>query len=195
MTYSLDAIADNCYPNTTVLINRLGIQDEAMLNEVEATLVSSKSVLWEQAPLLNTFDFTHYTAIHRFLFEDLYGWAGQIRTVDISKKGTRFCPHENIVDLAYRIFAGLRDRELFTKLGRDDFLSEIVNLYCSTNQLHPFREGNGRTQRIFITELIRNAGYNDFDFANADVDLLMIATIQSSNGVTELLRELFAELI
>ena len=57
MSYSLDAIADNCYPNTTVLINKLDIRDEALLNEVEATLVTSKSVLWEQTPLLDTFDF------------------------------------------------------------------------------------------------------------------------------------------
>ena len=83
MLYSLDAIADNCYPDTTVLINKLNIQDEVLLKEVEATLVSAKTALWENAPLQKSFDFMHYKAIHQFLFEDLYDWAGRVRTVDI----------------------------------------------------------------------------------------------------------------
>ena len=70
-----------------------------------------------------------------------------------------------------------------------------MDFYYVTNQLHPFREGNGRTQRLFITQLIQNAGYEEFDFADIDGDLLMIATIQSANGVTDLLRKLFAELV
>ena len=71
MPYSLDPIADNCYPGTTVLVNKHDIRDEALLSEIEATVVSAKTVLWEQNPLLNTFDFSHYKAIHRFLFEKM----------------------------------------------------------------------------------------------------------------------------
>lgn len=63
-----------------------------------------------------------------------------------------------------------------------------------TNDLHPFREGNGRTQRAFLIQLIRNAGY-DWRFANVDTDLLMVATIQASQGVTDLLRKIFMESI
>ena len=154
MTYSLDPISDNCYPDTTVLVNKLNIRDEILLGEVEATLVTSKTVLWENDHRQKTFNFAHYRAIHQFLFEDLYDWAGQIRTVDISKKGTRFCSVKDIEDLATRIFTGLHNRKLFTKMDRREFLSEIVEFYCNTNQLHPFREGNGRTQRIF------NKGYS-----------------------------------
>ena len=187
MPYSLDAITDNCYPGTTVLVNKLDIRDEALLSEVEATLVSAKTAFWENNPLLSTFDFAHYQAINLFLFEDLFDWAGQIRTVNISKKGTRFCLFEDIEDQASRIFSRLSSRELFVNLDHREFLSEIVDFYCVTNHLHPFREGNGRTQRLFITQLIRNAGY-DFDFADVDGDLLMTATIQSANGVSDLLR-------
>ena len=194
MGYSLDPIAYNCYPDTTILINKLNIKDEALLNEVEATLVSAKTAIWENDPLHSTFDFIHYKAIHEFLFSDLYDWAGQVRTVDISKKGTRFCPYEEIEDLSNRIFARLHKCELFTKLKRKQFLSEVLEFYCITNHLHPFREGNGRTQRIFITQLINNAGYS-FDFADVDGDLLMIATIQSANGVMDLLKKLFEQLL
>jgi len=194
MSYSLDAIPDNCYPKTTVLINKLNIRDEALLNEVEATLVSAKTALWDSTPRLSTFDFTHYKAIHEFLFEDLFDWAGQTRSVNISKKGTRFCPYEDIESLAYRIFTRLKKHKHFTSMHRNEFLSEIVDFYCVTNYLHPFRESNGRTQRIFVAQLIHNAGYR-FDFADVDIDLLMIATIQSANGVTDLLKKLFEEFV
>ena len=177
MSYSLDPITANCYPDSTVLINKLNIHDEILLNEVEATLVSAKTVLWGNAPLVTTFDFLHYKAIHKFLFEDLYEWAGQIRNVNISKKGTRFCPHDELEELAHRIFFRLYEQELFVNTDRERFVSEIVDFYCLTNQLHPFREGNGRTQRIFVNELAVNAGYSDFDFSKVDGDLLMIATL------------------
>ncbi len=66
--------------------------------------------------------------------------------------------------------------------------------FCVTNALHPFREGNGRTQRAFLTQLIRNAGH-DISFADIDTELLMIATIQSAQGVTDLLKQIFSESI
>ena len=65
-----------------------------------------------------------------------------------------------------------------------------MDFYCGTNDLHPFREGNGRTQRIFLSQLIENAGYG-IDWAEIDGDLLMIATIQAARGVTDLLRQIF----
>ena len=92
------------------------------------------------------------------------------------------------------IFSRLHAQELLINISRNDFIKELVDFYCITNYLHPFRDGNGRTQRIFIAQLIRNSGY-DFDFANVDGDLLMIATIQSAHGVTDLLFELFDKLV
>ena len=73
-------------------------------------------------------------------------------------------------------------------------MDEIVDFYCVTNDLHPFREGNGRTQRAFLTQLIRNAGY-DINWAEVDGDLLMIATIQSAQGVTALLKRILNEAV
>lgn len=79
-------------------------------------------------------------------------------------------------------------------MSHGKFVKEIVDFYCVTNVLHPFREGNGRTQRAFFTQLIRNAGY-EISFANIDPDLLMLATIQSAQGVTDLLERIFDESI
>ena len=73
-------------------------------------------------------------------------------------------------------------------------MDEIVDFYRVTNDLHPFREGNGRTQRVFLAQLIRNAGY-DINWAEVDGDLLMIATIQSAQGVTDLLKKILIEAV
>ena len=92
------------------------------------------------------------------------------------------------------IFERLRCCNYFKDLPHDEFVEEIVDFYCVTNALHPFREGNGRAQRVFLTQLIRNAGY-EINFADMDTDLLMIATIQSTQGVTGLLKHIFSESI
>ena len=115
-------------------------------------------------------------------------------TVNISKKGTRFCPFDKIEERAELIFERLRKRDFFRGLNKTELVEEIVDFYCVTNELHPFREGNGRAQRAFLTQLIRHAGY-DINFLEIDVELLMIATIQSANGVNDLLLIIFAEAI
>ena len=190
MAYSIDPISADCYPGTSVLINKFDIRDEGKLNEVESVLSSARSAEWLNAPQTATFDFSHYKAINAFLFSDLYDWAGSVRTVDISKKGTRFTPAADIEKQAFLIFKRLRKRNCFKGLPHDAFVEEITDFYCVTNILHPFREGNGRTQRVFLTQLIRSAGY-DINFADMDTELLMIATIQSAQGVTDLLRQIF----
>ena len=194
MGYSIDPMADNCYPGTAILINKFDIRDEAKLNEVETVLVSARSAEWITAPAANTFDFAHYKAIHQFLFSDLYDWAGQIRTVNISKKGTDFCPAGEIEPQAKLIFDRLKEQNYFKGLPHDAFVEEITDFYCTTNYLHPFREGNGRTQRAFLTQLIRSAGH-DLNWSEVDGDLLMIATIQAAQGVTDLLRQVLGEAI
>lgn len=190
MGYSIDPISANCYPGTTVLINKLDIRDEEALNEAEAIATYINTAKLEDTPIDGAFDFEHYKLIHRFLFSDLYDWAGEVRTVDISKKGTRFTPASNVETRAELIFKRLKERNYFKDLAHTEFVDEIVDFYCNTNALHPFREGNGRTQRAFLTQLIRNAGY-DIDFAEIDTDLLMFATIQSAQGITDLLKEIF----
>ena len=194
MGYSIDPISANCYPGTTILINKFDVRDEEKLNEIESVISSARYAEWLNTPQSSAFDFDHYKAIHRFLFSDLYEWAGEVRTVNISKKGTQFTPAENIEHQANLIFGRLRTCNYFKGLSHDKFVEEIVDFYCSTNALHPFREGNGRTQRAFLTQLIRNAGY-EINFADMDTDLLMIATIQSAQGVTDLLKDIFTESI
>ena len=104
MSYTLDPLQANCYPGTTVLINKLDIRDEWVLSQVEADLTKLRISQWELNPLADTFDFAHYKAVHTYLFGDLYDWAGQIRTVNLSKKGTNFCLADQIESRAAAIF-------------------------------------------------------------------------------------------
>ncbi len=190
MSYSISPISDDCYKDTTCLINKFNIQNEEQLAKVEASITLAKTAELERNPIYNSFDFEHYKQIHKYLFEDLYEWAGKIRTVDISKKGTNFTSVDNIESVAEACFSRLKSCNYFKNLDFDVFVDNLVDFYCTTNILHPFREGNGRTQRIFISQLIRFCGY-DINFSEIDTDELMVATIHSANGVTDYLKETF----
>ncbi len=96
--------------------------------------------------------------------------------------------------MAAAIFDRLHAHHLFCGLPHDIFVRELTDFYQRTNELHPFREGNGRAQRLFLSELCRNAGY-ELDFFSIDTDLLMIATIQAANGVDSLLYQLLHEAV
>ena len=194
MGYSIDPITDDCYEGTTCLINKFGITDENKLSQLETMITTAKCKELEVNPIDGDFGFDHYKSIHKYIFEDLYDWAGKVRTVAISKKGTNFAMPDTINSLAQSIFSGLQKEKCYVGYDREQFIRSIVDLYCKTNMLHPFREGNGRTQRVFLTQLIRHAGH-DINFSTIDTDELMIATIQSANGVTDYLYSLFRECI
>lgn len=190
MSYSIDTLQSDCYEGTSCLINKFDIKDETVLKELETTITLTKITEYSLNPLFNTFDVQHYKEIHKYLFGDIYDWAGEYRTVDMSKKGTAFANADSIENLMSKCFERLNNKNLFQGLNFDDFVENLVDFYCVTNMIHPFREGNGRTQRVFLTQLINENGY-DIDFFEIDTDELMIATIQSANGVTDYLKDIF----
>lgn len=194
MSYSIDSLTQGCYPGTSCLINKLGLRNETALAEYEAIITTAKAAMLEQQPINGSFDFEHYKAIHKFLFEEIYDWAGKIRTVDMSKKGTSFIKAEDIERTATMAFRRLNEKQNFTGMPFETFIDTIADFYNVLNMLHPFREGNGRTQRVFFTQLIRNAGY-DINFAEIDTDELMIATILAAGGIEGSLRSLFHRVI
>ena len=190
MSYSIDSSTSNCYEGTTCLINKWGITDENKLKEFEGAVTFAKASELELNPISDTFDVEHYKLIHKYLFEDIYDWAGEYRTVNISKKGTKFASADQISDLMNACFMRLKDNNYFQNKSFDEFVDNIVDFYSVTNMIHPFREGNGRTQRLFISQLIRFNNY-DIDFSSIDKDELMIATIHAANGITDYFKEIF----
>lgn len=190
MSYSIESLNSDCYDGTTCLINKYNITDEKVLKDLETTVTFSKITEYTLNPLFDTFDVEHYKSIHKYIFEDIYKWAGEYRTVDMTKKGTVFAKAVNIDSLMNNCFDRLNKMNCFRGLTFDEFINNIVDFYCVTNMIHPFREGNGRTQRLFLSQLISLNNYT-IDFSDIDTDELMIATIQASNGVTDNLKNVF----
>lgn len=150
------------YPNTEVLKNKFGIRDSERLLEIEKTITLGawQDIREGKIKIKKTFDYEHLKSLHKELFKELYDWAGKERTVDISKPGTLFCRAMFIEEEARRIFNNLK-KDNFLKDTRDkfEFSEKLGQLFLDINMLHPFREGNGRSQRLFIGDLAKENGY------------------------------------
>jgi fido (protein-threonine AMPylation protein) len=146
-------------PASGVLKNRFGITDAATLEATEADLVAARSRELSLAPLKGRFDLAQLQAIHQYLFGDMYEWAGQLRTIDISKGGHLFAHHAHIVSAATLIFRKRAEENRLAGLGHAAFSDRTAHYLGELNALHPFREGNGRSQREFVSHLAHAAGY------------------------------------
>ena len=135
-----------------VLKNKFNLEDEELLNKAERMLTSYKLAKLYLDPGHQTFDIEHYKSIHKFLFEDIYPFAGEIRTKVISKR-IPFCLPQYITHELKKLFDSLK-YEVPKIQSREDLLKFITEFYANLDIIHPFREGNGRTEREFIRQLI-----------------------------------------
>jgi len=146
-----------CYENSDVLINLLDIKDGPLLHEAERDISNVNADTIEFSP--PPYDLKYLQAIHRMLFQEIYSWAGELRTVDISKADTRFCTVRRIEKESDKIFCRLKEENHLTSLPRDELVQKSAEYYGDINMIHPFREGNGRAQRILFEHMIVNAGF------------------------------------
>ncbi|WBB75384.1 Fic family protein [Micromonospora sp. WMMD1128] len=148
-----------CWPGTDCLVNKLGLKDAATLRDTEFRLVSIRDVQVARNIIPGNYGLGHLQAFHRHLFGDVYGWAGQTRTVDISKPGARFCHWRFIDDQVGTVLGRLSEDGFLLGLKREPFVESLAHYYGELNVCHPFREGNGRTLRAFLRQLGAAAGY------------------------------------
>lgn len=165
-----------CYPGTTVLRNRLGLRDEQVLSEAEQAFSTTAAQRMELAQ--PPYDFALMKSIHRHLFGDIYEWAGEVRSVDISKDTTRFCTVGRIEPEAKKLFHSLATANWLAVHDRSAFVAKAAELFGDLNMIHPFREGNGRTLRILFENIIINAGY-EISWWQADKSSWMAANIDA----------------
>lgn len=144
--------------DTGVLRNRLGITDPAELSRAEAELTALRMIELRRFPVPGSYDLAHLQAFHWHIFSDVYAWAGQLRTVSIGK-GRLFCPPDRLEAAATEVFDRLRHDDWLRGRTLTSFVTGLADLLADVNTLHPFREGNGRTQRAFLAQLARDAGY------------------------------------
>ena len=153
------------------LENKLGITDSATLARTEEKLSKEKAVkLFEYGILDNqkAGSFQALAEIHKYLFEDIYDFAGKIRTVNIAKGGFRFAP---VMYLEISL-------ENIEKMPQNDFDS-IVEKYVEMNIAHPFREGNGRSMRIWLDMMFRKELSMAVDWSRIDKEDYLLAMERS----------------
>lgn len=176
-----DAIDDYVYPGTTVLKNKAGIQDQAALDAFEADATAVRMLELLEQPIPGTYDFAHLCAMHRHLFQDVYEWAGEIRTVDISRDASRFANASRIESYLVGELRKLPAENWLRGLHPEAFVARLAHYMGEINATHPFREGNGRTQRVYCALLAEKAGYF-IDFESLDQARMYHVMIASFNG-------------
>jgi cell filamentation protein len=164
-----------CYPNSSVLKNKLGITDGKDFARAERDLTSITVLEISESPIRGKFDLAHLMAIHKAIFADLFDWAGKLRTVNIAK-GNPFCQSAYLVDYADDLFGKLKAENYLSDVSSDELPERLAYYLSEINILHPFREGNGRTQRMFIDYLARYNGYH-LDYSDVTDDEMIEVSV------------------
>ena len=187
--YSYERTANYCYKDSDVLINKLNITNDEDLYNAERELVSYRTYELNEMPLKGNFDFKYLKDIHKYLFQDVYRWAGDIRNCNIAKQDL-FCLAEHIELFGNDVFDKLKQEKYYVNYDNDTKLDKLVELFTDINALHPFREGNGRSQRLFIESLAKINGIY-LDLTNVSKMDMIIASHESINGNYKKLKEMF----
>lgn len=162
---------------TDVLKNKLGITDKEELKEKEIEITFLKNLELMEKPIDLDFGVEHLREIHRYLFGDIYYFAGENRNVDMRKGNSYFAPSSEIdrrLEMAFLEF----ENELKDVYSKYDFASHLANIYLELIIIHPFREGNGRSVREFIREYANSKsnklvdGPYEFSWKNVDIEEL-----------------------
>jgi len=156
-----------CIPGTPVLKNKAGITDQDLLDEYEGDFTAIRLLELTQNPIEGAFDLAHLCKIHQYLFQDVFEWAGEVRSVDIIRGDSRFCNVRHIQSYSNTVFSALAAEKYLVNLEPKAFASRLAHFLSEINAIHPFREGNGRVQRLFISQVAEHAGY-PLDFSALD---------------------------
>lgn len=167
-----------CYPDSNVLKNKLNIRDLRELKDVEEKFVAIKQLVLLQKPIPGRFTINHLLRIHRFLFEDVYPFAGHIRREQISKGETLFFPPDLIKRELRRVFGEIHETGMLQEKKPQSQIQHLSHVMAELNIIHPFREGNGRSIRELIRCMAQVYGLT-LNWGNADQNTMMDAAIAS----------------
>lgn len=189
------------YPGTEVLINLHGITDQPKLWELEyhATRYAESQLASQPDLIARTFDQAHVKAIHAHLFKGIYPWAGEYRTIDMEKMTSVFA-HPTDIPRVLDLVSTYINRQPWESLTQEDFIKHVAYTYAHVNFAHPFREGNGRTGKLFLTHLAEQSPFA-IDYTRASKEQWnMMSELSTpvdffSPPTTEPLEYLFSELV
>ena len=174
-----------CYENSGTLKNKLDIRDYKQLEKYEAKITAAKSLGLRIKGITGDFDKKHYISIHKYLFEDIYPFAGEFREENIGKGEFRFASFEYIEPELDRLLNELKQENFLAGLSKQELAKRLAYYLSELNVLHPFREGNGRTNREFIRQLALKNGYV-LNLKNPPPQEVLDASIKSVIDTTDL---------
>ena len=169
-----------CYEGTSVLINNRNIMDKKMLEKIEIMITTYKliKIINDETDFKRDLSVDHYLNIHKYLFEDIYPFAGRIRKEFTNKKnsseisnetGVRiFCKPDFIYDCLKEKIQNMKNEAINIK-NKDDILDFLTKYYLDLYYIHPFREGNSRTLREFMREYVEMMNKFLFDFGDYEI--------------------------
>ena len=180
-----------CYERSNVLINKPGIRDSQRLADYERKKSSMRLLELAGSPARGNLDYKHLKKIHKAIFQDIYEWAGKERTVDIAKSNL-FCRAMFLNDMASDIFRKYAEENYLLGCTKKEICERLAFYLGEINALHPFREGNGRSQREFIRCAAAAAGY-ELNWSCVEPEAMMEASIESFScrysGMIQLLQQ------
>jgi len=166
------------YPGTTTLRNRFGLTDPAALDRIERLYAIDRATC---AIPRGSFDLAHLRAIHHHLFQDVYDWAGELRTVEISKSDQQFQFRKYIPTSMADVHKRLVGARFLKGLSSAQFAEQAAVIVGDINYIHPFREGNGRAQLQYLKQLAQRAGHS-LDLAHIPASRWIQASISSHSA-------------
>ncbi|MCR1575951.1 MAG: putative adenosine monophosphate-protein transferase Fic [Klebsiella aerogenes] len=180
------------YPTLDVLRNRLGIRQAQRLEQTAWEFTSLRAATIPLGP--RGLGLPHLCAIHRQLYQDLFDWAGKLREIDIYQGDTPFCHFAWIEKEGNALMRKLEEEDYLCEQPRETFVERLSWYYGEINVLHPFRLGNGLTQRIFFEQLAIHAGYL-LDWRGIEPDAWSQANQQGAMGDPEPLERIFRKVV
>ena len=175
-----------CYKNTNILINKLDIRDYKELSKYEAKITAAKSLGLRLKGITGNFDKKHYLSIHNYLFEDIYPFAGKLREENISKGEFRFASFEYVEPELERILEQLKKENFLEGTSKKQLAERLAYYLSELNVLHPFREGNGRSTRIWLDMILKNRIGKVIDWSKIDKEEYLLAMERSPIKDTEI---------
>lgn len=167
-----------CYKGTHTLVNKLNIKDPIALENYETSVIGLKLMALHKKGITGSFDSKHFVNIHKYLFEDIYPFAGLFRTENIAKDFFQFAEWEYIEDELNRLLNELKAENFLANSSKNAFAKRLAYYWAELNVLHPFREGNGRTTREFLRQLSLKNNYV-LNLQNVSSQELLNASIKS----------------
>lgn len=175
-----------CYPDSNVLKNKLNIRENKLLKTAEEEITLIKQMELLKNPIKGNFSKAHLINIHKFIFEDIYSFAGKIRREQISKADTMFYP-PNLIDRELdKVFSKIKEKNMLRETDKEKIFDNLAYVMAELNIIHPFREGNGRSIREFIRLMAKRMGY-DLNWGNVDREELLEASILSVDNYKALI--------